>query len=351
MIKLLLTAIGCPGGPSIIHSLRQDNDIYIVGTDMREDVPAKYLVDKYYQIPAGKDPDFIPFLLEIVKKEKIQVILPLATFELLTLSQNVKEFNKIGCEVCVSEYDSLLKANDRHLLYESFSDTSLVPMYKPLIEGNDIRKESEVLGYPDEKVVVKPFISHGSIGLRIIDDKTDLFENYINKKPNTLNIPMSFAEEIFKNQKPKNILLSEYLPGKEYGIDLLIHPKTGKVLQSLVRDNGEVFHSEISNGKLIHDDRFLEVAKMIISRLKLSYTINIDFKLDKNGEIKLLEINPRLPATSFLAFSAGYNLPLFSIYLALGKDLPQYSLDYDRRIYSYRGFLVRNENGEILIRN
>lgn len=347
MIKVLLTAVGCPGGPSIIQSLRDDKDIFIVGTDMREDVPGKYLVDKFYQIPAGKSPEFIPFMLELVEREKIDVLLPLATFELLVLSKNKEKFEQLNCKVCVSEYDSLLNANDRFLLYSLFENESFTPEFKKLEDGNTIREESMELGYPEKKVVIKPFISHGSIGLRIIDDKTNLFENYINKKPNTLQIPMTFAQEIFKNQQPDNILISEFLSGKEYGVDLLIDPSNGDVIYSMVRDNGEVFHSEISNGRIISDNRFLSVAYAILKKLNLAYTINIDFKLNDKGEIKLLEINPRLPATSFLAYSGGVNLPLYSIYLALGREIPVCQLNSNRRVYSYRGFLVRNEEGRV----
>ena len=49
-INLLLTAVGCPGGPSIVKTMRQDSNIRIVGTDMRDDVLAKYMVDKFYQV-------------------------------------------------------------------------------------------------------------------------------------------------------------------------------------------------------------------------------------------------------------------------------------------------------------
>jgi len=350
MIKVLLTAVGCPGGPSIIQSLREDKDIFLIGTDMRLDVPGKYLVDKFYQIPSGKSPDFISELLKIVEKEKIDILLPLATFELLNLSENIAKFSRLNCEVLVSEYESLLKANDRFLLYNEFKENEFVPKFKVLENGNNIKNEAKELGYPEEKVVIKPFISHGSIGLRIIDDKVDLFENFINKKPNTINIPMNFVEQIFIGQKPNNILLSEYLPGKEYGIDLLIDPKTNKIIHFVTRDNGEVFHSEISNGKIINDERFIIIAEHIVSKLKLAYTINIDFKLDKDGNVKLLEINPRMPATSYLAFSAGFNFALNSIYLALGKSLDIKPLNTDRNIYSYRGFMVRDSSLKIVKR-
>src|SRR5690606_36201014 len=106
---------------------------------------------------------------DLVREHQIDVILPLATFELLDLSKNKTAFEKINCKVCVSEFDSLLKANDRHLLYQEFRDFDFVPGFFHFDKTENLEKLAEKLGYPNEKVVMKPFISHGTIGLRIID--------------------------------------------------------------------------------------------------------------------------------------------------------------------------------------
>lgn len=349
-MNILLTAIGCPGGPSIIESIRANADVHLIGTDMREDLPGKYLVDEFHQVPAGKSEDFIPFMLDLVKRTKTRVILPLATFELLALAQHKSEFEAVGCDVCVSDYDPLRIANDKYLLYQTFAQEPFTPNHVALSDFISLEAAAQRLGYPNEKVVIKPFISHGSIGLRIIDDEVDLYHDYLNKKPNAIRMPMALARQIFEQKMPENILVSEYLPGAEFGIDLLVHPKTHEIIQAFTRDNGDVFHSEISNGHLIDNPQFLEIARRILKELKLAYTINIDFKLDKEGQIKLLEINPRMPATSYLAYSAGFNFALASIKLALGEEVLPSDVQSDRHIYSYRGFLVRDKNGKVVYR-
>ena len=347
MIKVILTAIGCPGGPSIIQSLRSDPNIYIIGTDVRSEVMSQYLVDEFHTIPPGKSDNFIPAILDLIEQTKADVLLPLATFELLNLSKNLHLFEDVKCKVCVSECDSLLVANDRSLLYSKFEKHGFSPKFTVLKNGNEIEEKAQEFGFPDEKLVLKPFISHGSIGLRIIDDKINLFEQYRHHKPNNISIPMALAKEILKDRQFDDLLLSEYLPGKEFGVDMLVHPETHEIVNLVVRDNGTVFHSEISNGRIIQDEKLVEIAKIIAKELKLAYTINSDFKLDKNDNPKVLEINPRMPATSFLAYSAGLNLALTSIYMALGKEVKFDRIIEDRRIYSYRGFVVLDENGKV----
>ena len=43
----------------------------IVGVDFQKNAPAFHIVDKAYKICSIKDPQYIPTLLEICKKEKI----------------------------------------------------------------------------------------------------------------------------------------------------------------------------------------------------------------------------------------------------------------------------------------
>lgn len=347
MKNVLVTAIGCPGGVSIIQSLREDSDIFLVGTDMRKELPGKYLVDRFYQTPAGKSDDYINFMLDLIMKENIDVILPLATYELYPLSKNKQQFEENGCRICVSDVAQLKIANNRWLLYEKFKNCSFIPEYTRLVNGDDLEKVLSEFGYPGEKVVIKPFVSHGSIGLRIIDSNIDLYEHFREEKPSSIYISYDMAKKILKGKKFNDLLVTEYLPGKEYGVDLLIDPSDGKIVDKVVRDNGEVFHSEICGGKLIDYPEITRISESIVDNLKLSYTVNIDFKLDKDNKPKVIEINPRLPATSFLAYSAGLNLPLLSVKLALGEEITVNQRKKELSIYSYRGFIVVDKEGKL----
>ena len=343
-INILLTAIGCPGGTSIIQSLLEDASLRIVGTDMRKDIPGKYLVDGFYVVPPGRSNNYITYMLNIVKKEKIRVILPLATFELNNLALNKKAFEKEGCSICLSEKNAIDTANNKYLLYKKFKQKKFVPKFHTFKNFEELQEKMQKFGFPEKKVVIRPFISHGSIGLRIIDGKIDLYKQFVNQKPTSLIISLKILKEIIQNRKIDNFILTEFVSGREYGVDLLLDPKTHKVITGIVRDNGDVTLSSVNNGKIIKNQELFRIAKYIAEKLRLSYAVNIDFRAGGNGEYKMLEVNPRLPATSFLATSAGINLPLLSIYLCLGKIFNITQIKGNFKIYSYRGFIVINNN-------
>ena len=59
-----------------------------------------------------------------------------------------------------------------------------------------------------------------------------------------------------------------------------------------------------------------EMALIIARKIGIKYVANIQFKADKQGQFKLLEVNPRFPGTLSLTVAAGINIPQLLI-----KDL------------------------------
>lgn len=347
-INIILTAVGCPGGPTIIESLREDKYLRIIGTDMRNEVPAKYMVDEFIQIPPGRSKEFVPFMLKLVKEKNVSVILPLATFELDNLAQSKQLFINKGCNICVSDFEYLNIANNKFKLYETFKDTDFVPKYYLPKSVDEFEICATKLGYPDKKIVIRPTVSHGSIGLRIISREINKLDLLLNHKPTTVYSDYrSIIETLNTADKFPEIFLTEYLPNEEYGIDLIFDPQNHKILKTFIRDNGNVSLSEISGGRSVKTEMFDDIIKTISEKLRLSYAINIDIKFDDKNNPKILEMNPRLPATSYLAYKAGINMPLDSICLALGKTMPIQKLKENLKIFSYRGFLVVDREGKI----
>ncbi len=347
-INVLLTAIGCPGGPTLIQSLRRDPCIKIIGTDMREDISTKYLVEKFYNVPPGMSEPYIDTISKIVAREKIDVILPLATFELDALSRHKECFRKEGCEVCVSDIAGQEIANNKYLVSKRFEGKSFIPDFETATDWEDMQEKMAKLGFPDKKVVIKPFVSHGSIGLKIVDNNIDLYAQYRNNKPYSIVVNSLILEQIFRGKRFNNILLQEYLPGGEYGVDLLLDPVTHKVMESIVRDSGSVTLSSVDKTIMTEHSEILKVCKYIAEELKLSYSINMAVKLDENGKPKIMEVNPRLPATAFLAVSAGLNLPLLSVYLAMNRKIDVPKLKEGLILYVYRGFLIVDNRGKVI---
>jgi len=349
-INVLLTGIGCPGGVSVIQSLKADPNIEIIGTDMKEDVPTKYLVKKFYVVPPGRNINYIDVMLNIVRREKIDVILPCATFELDVLSANKGLFRHSGCEVCVSDYNGQVVANDRYLMSKRFSGKLFIPEFATPKNWEEMCYSLGVLGYPEKKVVIKPFVSHGSIGLKIVDNNIDIYEQYRYKKPYSINISMDQLELIFGGKEFDDILMQEYLPGQEWEVDLLLDPISHKVIAGGLREQGDVIMSASEKAVLVFRDDVYQIGKEMAETLKLSYTINLSIKLAEDGTPKVTEMNPRLGAGAFLPISGGVNFPLLSVYMAMRMEIDVPEIDFLKGLsmYIYRGYLVMDKDGNMV---
>ena len=350
MINVLLTAVGCPGGPSLIRGLKEDSHIRIVGTDMQRDIPARYLVDKFYPVSPGRSRYYIERMLEIVVKEKIDVILPLATFELDALSRHKEEFQKKGCAVCVSDSEGLRIANDRYLMSRRFERQPFIPDFEVVTDWKDLQRKMKRLGHPEKNVVIKPFVSHGSIGLKIVNERIDLYEQYRNEKPYSIIVNAQILKQIFRGREFNDLLLQEYLPGQEWEVDLLLDPTTHKFIAGGLREESEVILSAADRVTFAEHPAILDIGKQMAEELRLSYAINLSIKLAEDGTPKVTEINPRLGAGMFLPICVGLNFPLWSVYLALGKKFRIPKLKKGLRKYTYRGFLIVDESGKIVNR-
>lgn len=344
-MRMILTAVGAPGAPTIIKALRGDENIEIIGTDVRGDIVGKYMVDKFYQVPMGTTDRFIETMKKIVMKEGITVIIPLATFELNNLARHKEYFEReLDCKICVSDYESLEIVNNKLRLYEMFSDFDFIPKFFVPASIEEFERAVYELGYPEEYVCVKTPVGHGSRGFRIIRSDIDEWESFASEKPNNVFIDLEKMVNILSRlENFPEIFVSEYLPGEEWGIDSLINPYTHKFVSVLIRKNSKLNLSIPTACTTAENEEIRKIAEFIASKFKLSYSTNFDFKYTKDNIPKLLEINPRLSASCALAVRSGVNLPLLSVYLALNKDIDVKCTSNRISAYFYRDVVFVDE--------
>jgi len=83
-LKIVVTACGCPGASTLIRMLKANHGerkIKIIGTDMDKEPIGGFLVDKFYNVPIGSSEDYIPTMLDILEREKPDVLFPESSFE------------------------------------------------------------------------------------------------------------------------------------------------------------------------------------------------------------------------------------------------------------------------------
>jgi carbamoyl-phosphate synthase large subunit len=323
-LNVLATAVGGAGAHGIFQSLRKNRErkIRIVGTDMSKDAYGLFLADKSYIVPAGVSNDYIPRMAEIVKKEKIDVIMPFSPKELLPLSENKKVFEELGAKVLISGPDVIRMIQDRYMVLKHLKN--LVGFRFKLVKSLD---EFEValneLGYPGKPVCFKPRIEiGGGRGFRIVEE-IDPAKEMMDKKSD-IHINIEQALNILKDAKPfPELLVMEYLPGPEYSTDLLA--RKGETLVIVPRKRMKVSLGASSVGITEKNEKVIKKTRSIVKSLPLDYNVNVQLKFSESDEPEYIEINPRVSGTICLCTAAGVNLPYLGVKMVLGEnfDVPE----------------------------
>lgn len=340
-ICVLLTGAGAPGAPGIIKCLRKNGErnIRIVGVDMNENATGRKLVDAFYKVPAGKDPAFLPCILDICKKESVQVVMPLVTRELLALSKSKSIFEKSNIALSVMNYEALCVANNKANLLNKMNAIGMpTPKFIVCDTVKAVEQACISLGYPQSAVCVKAVEGNGSRGVRLIDPSKSKYDLFFNEKPTSMYMSYHDVMEALSEQESiPQMMVMELLPGEEYGVDALADD--GNVLFMTGRYNYAV-NSSIPQGSIIENRKEpFEIASQLIKALKMDGNINFDFKYDEAGKPKLIEINPRLSATIVSYAPVGINFPYLRIKQLLGETLPQ--------VKAVEGCMMQRRYGEV----
>jgi len=337
-LRILITGAGSPGISGTIYSLKNNFDrrnVFIVGTDKQDNVVGKYLCDKFYEIPPANNSEaYLSRLKQICKNEKIEVLIPQNTTELNILSINKDEFEKHGVKLLISNSDAINNSNDKLKLMQLCKEIGIpVGDFYLVNNMNELRKKAELIGWPEKKVVIKPPISNGLRGVRIIDEKYNSKEAFYNEKPNSLVTNLNHIFQILGNEFP-DLILTEYLPGDEITVD--VFRKKDKIL--VVPRLREIIRSGITfTGKVIKNEQIINYSITLSEKLNLEYCFGFQFKYDENGIPKILESNPRVQGTMVLSTFANANVIWLAVKSLLGEEIDIPEIKWGTRLLRYWG--------------
>lgn len=303
-MKILVTGCGAPGGPGIIRELvRAGYEVYGTDTNIYS---SGQVFCKDFKINVGhRDPHFIDDIFRICKSFDIQIIIPLVTLELELFARNKEAFFAKGIRVIVSELSTLAATNDKGNLYKEFSDFSFIPSFEVCNEEKELISKVENYLLHKDSVVIKPTISNGSRGVRIVNRTYDGYKALMESKPGDLNISIHQLKDLVKNKNIPPFLVSEYLPGEEFTCDVIF--REGIPLLLLVRERIAMRLGISVTGKFVENAFVKNHIEVIGNKFSMNGPIGFQFKLDESGTPKLLEINPRFQGTSVASKGLGIN--------------------------------------------
>ena len=240
-------------------------------------------------VPKINDNRFLDALNEIIVKNSIDVIIPTHDDVALFLAEH-KE--KIKAKTLTPDYYTALICRDKKQTYELFREEEFCP-----------KVWAEPIQYP---VFIKPRRGQGGVGAKVIKRQADV------------PLEMEWSEYV----------VCEYLPGEELTVDCLTD-KNGKLQAIMPRSHQRVFGGVSVHAKCeVLTEEIRNIAESINQKLNFLGLWYFQIKQDENGCYKLLEIATRCAGTMCVSRAKGVNLPLLSVYAAMGRDIAVYANDY-----------------------
>lgn len=280
-MNLLFCSVGRRG--ELIKDFKNSmkDDVYIVATDNSKYAPALYLADKQYIVPLITDNEYIPILLDICRKEKINAITTLIDPEIEILAKNRELFQELGVEVLAPYLETAQLCFDKYKMFEYLKQHGIntVNTYSNI---NDFEKDytKKIIDFP---VFVKPRTGSGSVGAKKINDINEL--------------KLYCAED-------DNLIIQEYMDGQDLDADVYVDTISHKPVSIFTKKKIETKIGGANKTISFKDEKLFDFIKKIVSYFKFNGPIDIDF-FYKNGKYYMSEVNPRFGGAYLHAYGAG----------------------------------------------
>lgn len=334
-LKVLWTISGSMGTVADINMLKntEEFNIDVVTADREDKDCAGFIITgKKHVVPPGSDPGYIERIIDICKKEGVTTIIPQYGDELVSLCHNVELFDNMGIRVLVTEDEKkLITANNKKALYDFFKSKEYIPSYRFVENKNDIEKALHDLGYPSVPVCLKSASGEGGRGFKII---TAEMKDFFGMEPGVSKLNLEMLQHGMEaSEEMPELIAVEYLPGREYSVDCIC--LRGDAVLCIPRQRIETSMGVASVSQIEKNNEIINISKEIISELKLSYNVNIQFKYDRWDRPKLIEINPRVSGSLVANLGAGVNMLELSLKLAYGLPVGNVDVKWGAKMIRY----------------
>ncbi len=336
-LNILITGCGSEGVYGVIRSLRHNGErpVRLVGLDTNTLIAHQYRLDRFVIPPRRDDAKFLPFVLALARQERIDVVYPVPTAELDLFSRAIGRFEAQGQRVIVNTPESLGVANHKGRLYNLAKELHLecTPEFRIAHDLKELEKSVRELGYPGQKVCIKPPLGTGSQGFRILDAQADRLHLLLHAHPSQTTTRLEDLCDVLRQADSfPELIVMEHLPGEEYDVDVLAFQ--GRVMALIPRLNRAMWYGMSLSCRTLPLPEQDPFTSQIASHLGLNYVNSFTYRRNSAGKLKLLEINPRIPGSIIIAMAAGINMPYLAVKLALGEEFelpqPQWGLDMVR---------------------
>lgn len=232
-------------------------------------------------------------LIEFIKSSNLDVVIPMSDKWALFLSERKEQIEALSsCKVATPDYEILKIAADKLKLMQFCRDNNFP--HPITIGATDLSdKILSTISYP---VLIKPNHSVGARGITKV----------LNKEELEVQLPLI-------QKKYGDCHLQEYISGdRPYYNVMLYRNSKGEFLAHTIL---KIIRYYPLNGgsssmcQTIEDESLIELCSAVLNRLNYIGFADFDILQTERSEFRIIEINPRVPASLRGAIISGINFP------------------------------------------
>lgn len=305
VIKILVTDGSNKNTLAVLRSLRSERYL----TDLVNVYPRLFTLGSYsrycnktYRLKStlSNIDDYAKELIDILKKETYDILIPVGLYSYLAVSKHRSEFEKCT-RILVPDWDKMQIAYNKDLSME-FAKNLGIPIPETTVLHNEV-DFNNIIKFP---VVIKSSDDSGGF-VKYCNNKRELEGNF----------------RILKKSSKTNIISQEYITGFGcgfYGVyfdgELIAHFLHKRIKEFPITGGSSAV------AESYFDDRLFNYGKILCDSLKWNGPIMVEFKYDtEEDDYKLIEINPKLWGSLDLTIESGVNVPEILVNKALNKNI------------------------------
>lgn len=272
------------------EALAEEGGGSVVAADASAKAPALYLADRGALVPRTDDPGFVEAIVDLCRREEIDLIVPTRDEELPLFAETREAFEGAGARVLVPGREPVEICRDKRRFVEHCRAHGF--------ETPRTYASSDRGGIERWPVFVKPRIGKGGRGAGLVGSADEL-ERALVRLPDAV--------------------VQEAIEAPEFTIDTFLDFE-GRPVSAVPRERLYVFGGESFVSRTVEGSRLSEAAIGLSRSIGLTGHLTVQ-AFDDGGTVRFIEINPRYGGASHLGFAAGAPTPRFVVRLLLGRPV------------------------------
>jgi carbamoyl-phosphate synthase large subunit len=298
MKTILVSGASGVVGYGTLKSLRQSSIYKLIGSTIYGDSVAPAFCDVFELALPTDDENYINWLCGVIKKHKADMIIPGIEADMIAWNKHRDELSKTGTVPLLNNPELIELCSDKWKFYEELKGSKS----KVAIEtrfGGTFKELVEDFGLP---FLLKPRRGFASKGIVMVESE-EVFSEYKNNLG-----PILMAQPIVGSND------------EEYTVSAFFD-KENKLLcyMGLRRKLSKEGFTE--KAQVVDLPGAKEAMEELADLLKPVGPTNFQFRVQE-GQLKLLEINPRISSATSIRTAFGYNESLMSVEYFLDNKLP-----------------------------